>query len=225
MNDVVVATVVVATGNAHKLDELRAMLAGLPIRVLGLRDLPRPVEMPEETGSTFEANADLKSLHVARETGLLALADDSGFEVPALGDRPGVISARYAGASGTQREIDLANNRKLIGEARAAGLFRDPAEPPAARFRCVLSVARPGPGGPSVLCRGAGSCEGVLVEEARGEGGFGYDPHFLVPALGQTFAEIRPAEKNRMSHRARALDDLRRSLGPLLLEMEAKRRP
>lgn len=225
MIDAPVATLVVATGNAHKLDELRAMLADLPLRVLGLRDLPRAVEMPEETGATFEANADLKALHVARETGMLALADDSGFEVAALGDRPGVISARYAGASGTPREIDLANNRKLIGEARAAGLFRDPARAPAARFRCVLSVARPGAGGAEVLCRGAGSCEGVLVEEARGEGGFGYDPHFLVPALGQTFAEIRPAEKNRMSHRARALDDLRRSLGPLLLEMEAKRRP
>jgi XTP/dITP diphosphohydrolase len=219
------ATIVVATGNAHKLDELRAMLADLPLRLVGLPDLPRAVEMPEETGATFEANADLKSLHIARETGLLALADDSGFEVPALGDRPGVISARYAGPTGTPREIDLANNRKLLAEARDAGLFRDPARPPAARFRCVLSLARPDGGGAAVVCRGAGSCDGVLVEEARGGGGFGYDPHFLVPDLGLTFAEIPPAEKNRRSHRARALDDLRRSLGPLLLEMEAKRRP
>lgn len=208
------AALVVATGNPHKLGELRAMLAGLPIRLLGLSDLPadRRPAMPEEDGATFLENADLKAAAVARETGLPALGDDSGFEVPALGGRPGVISARYAGASGTREEIDLANNRKIVAEARAAGLFDGPS-PPAARFRCVLSVA--GPDG-RVLCRGEGACEGLLVEEARGTGGFGYDPHFLVPELGRTFAQIGSAEKNRVSHRARALAALRRALLPLL---------
>ena len=214
-------TVVVATGNAHKLDELRAMLAGLPLRLLGLRDLPQAVEMPEETGATFRENADLKAVHVARAAGTWALADDSGFEVPALGDRPGVISARYAGATGTQREIDLANNRKLVAEARAAGLFSGSAAP-AARFRCVLSLAAPDG---RVLCRGEGSCAGLLVEEARGSAGFGYDPHFLVPEFGRTFAEIGPAEKNSTSHRARALADLLRSLGPLLALPRTKPTP
>ena len=205
---------VVATGNPHKLDELRTLLAGLPLRIVGLDQLPpkRRAEMPEETGETFEENADLKARHVARATGVWALADDSGFEVPALGDRPGVVSARYAGVGGERREIDLANNRKLVAEAREAGLF-DGREPPAARFRCVLSVAAPDG---RILCRGRGACDGLLVEEARGTGGFGYDPHFLVPELARTFAEVGPEEKNRVSHRARALADLRRALVPLL---------
>lgn len=207
-------TLVVATGNPHKLDELRALLAGLPLRLLGLGDLPpgRCPEMPEETGATFEENADLKARHVARASGEWALADDSGFEVPALGDRPGVVSARFAGVDGDRRDVDLANNRKLVEEARAAGLFGG-REPPAARFRCVLSVAAPDG---RILGRGRGACDGLLVEEARGTGGFGYDPHFLVPDLGRTFAEVLPEEKNRVSHRARALADLRRALVPLL---------
>jgi len=213
-----VRPLVVATGNPHKLDELRTLLGDLPLRIVGLDELPpkRRAEMPEETGATFEENADLKAVHVARTTGLWALADDSGFEVPALGDRPGVVSARYAGVAGTRRDVDLANNRKLVGEARAAGLFAGldaGREPPAARFRCVLAVASPDD---RILCRGRGAVLGLLVEEARGAGGFGYDPHFLVPALGRTFAEIGPEEKNRVSHRARALADLRRALVPLL---------
>jgi XTP/dITP diphosphohydrolase len=205
--------VVVATGNAHKLAELRVLLDGLPLRLVGLPELGYPVRMPEETGATFEANADLKAQSIAAQTGLHALADDSGFEVRALEDRPGVISARYAGASGTQAEIDRANNAKLVAEARAGGLFADPSRPPAARFRCVLSVAAPGG---AVLCRGSGSCDGILTEDARGTGGFGYDPYFLVPSLGRTFAELGGAEKNRISHRARALEDLRDRLVPLL---------
>jgi len=205
---------VVATGNPHKLEELRTLLAGLPLRIVGLDELPpkRRAEMPEETGDTFEENADLKARHVARATGVWALADDSGFEVPALGNRPGVVSARYAGVGGERRDVDLANNRKLVGEARDAGLFARP-DRPAARFRCVLSVAAPDG---RILCRGRGACDGLLVEEARGTGGFGYDPHFLVPDLGRTFAEIGQEEKSRVSHRARALADLRRALVPLL---------
>ena len=120
--------------------------------------------------------------------------------MPALDGRPGVRSARYAGEGAG----DLANNRKLVAEARAAGLDR-----PAAVFRCVLSVAAPDG---KVVVRGEGACEGVLVEDPRGRGGFGYDPHFLVPELDRTFAELLPSEKNAISHRARAIADLRSRL-------------
>ncbi len=193
---------VLASGNAHKLRELRTLLAGLPVRLVAPDELPegRRFDAPDETGTTFVANADLKAVHAARAAGVWALADDSGLEVDALGGRPGVRSARYAGEGAG----DLANNRKLVAEAAAAGLER-----PLARFRCVVSVARPDG---SIVCRGEGACEGVLVAQPRGRSGFGYDPHFLVPSLGKTFAEVDPAEKNAVSHRARALADLRTRL-------------
>jgi XTP/dITP diphosphohydrolase len=198
--------VVVATGNQHKLAELRTLLGDAPIRLLGMDDLPpaQRFTAAEETGSTFVENADLKAVHAARSTGLVALADDSGLEVPALDGRPGVRSARYAGEGAG----DLANNRKLVGEARAGGLVR-----PAAVFRCVLSVAMPDG---RIVARGEGRCDGVLIEDARGRGGFGYDPHFLVVELDRTFAELLPSEKNAISHRARAIADLRRALAPLI---------
>lgn len=198
--------VVVATGNKHKLVELRTLFADLPVRLVGPDDLPpaKRFAPADETGATFQENADLKALAAAQATGMFALADDSGLEVPALDGRPGVISARYAGVGAG----DLANNRKLVADARAAGLVR-----PAARFVCVLSVATPDG---MILARGTGVCDGVLVEEERGRGGFGYDPHFLVPDLDRTFAELLPSEKNAVSHRARAGADLRRALAPLL---------
>ncbi len=196
--------VVVATGKRHKLAELRTLLADLPVRLVGMDDVPTKFTPADETGATFQENADLKSVHAARSTGMHALADDSGLEVPALGGRPGVISARYAGEGAG----DLANNRKLVAEARAAGLVRPPA-----RFVCVLCVATPDG---AILARGAGTCDGVLIEDARGRGGFGYDPHFLVADLDRTFAELLPSEKNAISHRARAGADLRRALAPLL---------
>ncbi len=201
--------IVVATGNPHKLVELRTLLADLPVRLLAPGDLPpeRSFEAGPETGDTFEANADEKAIHAARSTGHYALADDSGLEVDALDGRPGVWSARYAGEDAD----DAANNRKLAAEIVAAGLDR-----PVARFRCVISLAAPDG---SVVARGVGAAEGVFVLEARGGGGFGYDPHFLVPALGRTFAEIGPEQKNTMSHRARALDDLRRTLTPLIPDL------
>ncbi len=198
--------VVIATGKAHKLAELRTLLADLPVRLLAPSELApeQQFEGAEETGTTFRANADLKAAHAARASGLVAIADDSGLEIDALDGRPGVHSARYAGVDGPRADVDRANNGKLIAEARAAGLTR-----PVARFRCVVSVARPGG---AILCRGDGSCEGVLIEEPRGQSGFGYDPHFLVPSLGKTFAEVSAAEKNAVSHRARALTDLRAHL-------------
>ena len=202
---------VIATGNAHKLVELRALLADLPLRLRAPSDLPedRRFEGAEETGDTFVANADLKAAHAARVSRMYAIADDSGLEIDALDGRPGVHSARYAGVD---RDVDGANNRKLIAEVREAGLDR-----PLARFRCVVSVARPDG---TILCRGDGVCEGELIEEARGRSGFGYDPHFFVPALGKTFAEVSAEEKNSMSHRSRALADLRTRLVGLLSALQ-----
>lgn len=204
---------VVATGNPHKLAELRQLLAELPVDLVGPSELPpeRQFEGAEETGTTFEANADLKAIHAARVSGLYALADDSGLEVDALDGRPGVHSARYAGEQATDREADRANNAKLVAEARDHGLER-----PAARFRCVISVAAPDG---SVVARGHGACEGVLLEEARGKGGFGYDPHFYVESLGATFAQITPEQKHSVSHRARALADLRTRLDAVLKDV------
>lgn len=201
---------VIATGNPHKLVELRTLLDGLPLRLLAPSELPadRRFDGAEETGTTFRENADLKAAHAARASGMLAIADDSGLEIDALDGHPGVRSARYAEVDGPRPDVDRANNAKLIGEARAAGLHE-----PLARFRCVVSVARPDG---TILCRGEGACEGVLIEEARGGGGFGYDPHFLVPSLGKTFAEVSAAEKNAMSHRSRALADLRTHLADAL---------
>ncbi len=197
---------VVATGNPHKLAEVRALLADLPIRLVAPDELPESVRFDPvpETGDTFRDNADEKAVHAARSTGLHALADDSGLEVDALGGRPGVRSARYAGDGAS----DLDNNAKLVAEALAAGLTS-----PVARFRCVVSLAAPDG---RVVARGEGACEGVFIEHPRGSGGFGYDPHFLVPSLGRTFAEIGAEEKNRVSHRARALADLREKLGAVL---------
>lgn len=198
--------VVVATGNPHKLTELRALLADLPLVLLAPGDLPpeERFEPAPETGSTFRANADLKAIHAAKATGRYALADDSGFEIDALGGRPGVLSARYAGLDATDR----ANNRKLAAEVEAEGL-----QEPTARFRCVVTLAAPSG---AVVASGEGQVLGLFVQEARGGGGFGYDPHFLVPEYGRTFGEISAEEKNAVSHRARALADLRRDILPWL---------
>lgn len=182
---------VVATRNAGKLREIRALTAGRPLVWRGLDEFP---DLPEvqESGATFAENARLKARHYAAATGLPALADDSGLEVDALGGAPGVHSARYAGLP----RDDTANNHKLI--AALAGV------PPArrtARFRCALALAHKG----VVLLEAEGVFEGLIIDEPRGTNGFGYDPHFLIPELGRTAAELPPAEKNARSHRGQAL--------------------
>lgn len=198
---------VVATGNPGKLREFRALLAGLPFEVVSQADLG--VEPAEETGTTFLANALLKARHARRATGLAALADDSGLEVDALQGAPGVHSARYAGAGAS----DAANNAKLV--AALAGV---PAAKRGARYRCVL-VYLPAPaaaGGAraahapeSAPVVAEGAWEGRIVDAPRGGGGFGYDPHFLVPELGLTAAELDAERKNRISHRGLAMRSLR----------------
>lgn len=186
--------VVLATGNRGKLRELRALLADFALEVVPQSELG--VEGVEETGSTFEANALLKARHAARVTGCPAIADDSGLEVDALGGRPGVYSARYAGEAATDAE----NNTKLLHEL--AGV----AEPRAARYRAVIVyVASADDPAPLVA---AGAWEGAIARQPRGDGGFGYDPLFVVGAGPLTAAELPADEKNRVSHRAAALREL-----------------
>lgn len=200
---------VIATSNRGKLAELRQLLAELPVEVLGMEDaLGRPLEIAEE-GATFEANAVHKAKVVAKATGTLTLADDSGLEVDALGGKPGVHSARFAGPNAKDAE----NNAALLEALRNIE-----GERLTARFRCVLALVEPGEEMPLVVVDGR--CEGRITNEARGEGGFGYDPLFVVAETGRTMAELSSAEKNSLSHRARALRELLPKLRELL---EARR--
>ena len=179
----------IATRNPDKLSELASLLVGVPFRCVSLDDTGVSVEVPE-TGSTLEENAALKATGYAQLSGVLTLADDSGLEVDALGGEPGVRSARYAPGS-SQDRIDLLL-RNLEGMERADM---------SARFRCVIAIVAPG-GTPSFH---EGVCEGRIVGEQRGDGGFGYDPVFFVPELGRTMAELTTEEKNRVSHRGIAV--------------------
>ncbi|MDP2848310.1 MAG: RdgB/HAM1 family non-canonical purine NTP pyrophosphatase [Humidesulfovibrio sp.] len=182
---------VLATRNAGKIKELEALLAGLGFSVLGLGDFPHIGEI-EETGTTFAENAALKARTVAQATGLVALADDSGLEVDALSGAPGVYSARYSDPDAT----DEKNNLKLLDA------LKDVAE---AKRGCrfISLVAAIAPNGAELLAEGR--WEGRVLPSPRGAGGFGYDPLFLDQNLGQSAAELSPAEKNARSHRGRAL--------------------
>jgi XTP/dITP diphosphohydrolase len=160
-----------------------------------------------ETEQTFAGNAWLKAMAVCQQTHLPALADDSGLEVDALGGRPGVYSARYAGLGASDDD----NNRLLLQELAAVS------EPRTARFRCVLALAVPTRDGPTRLAESEGTIEGQILRVARGQGGFGYDPLFEpVEAPGVTTAEMSPERKNEMSHRARAARALIPALGRFL---------
>ena len=181
----------VATRNVHKTEEISSILEGL-FRVLDLSAVADAPEV-EETGSTFVENARLKAVAISKITEGLVLADDSGLEVDALGGAPGVYSARYAGSNAE----DAANNRKLLVEL--AGI---PEEKRTGRFRCVMVIAREG----EVLEEFEGSVEGMILEERRGSGGFGYDPLFVPEGHAKSFAELGPGIKNSFSHRARAME-------------------
>ena len=187
-------TIYLASGNAHKLHELQTALdlAGLPVTVSGPDAIGGMPEV-EETGSTFEANALLKAhgLCEVGPTDAWFLADDSGIEIDALDGRPGVISARYAGLDCD----DEANNDKVIEEMKDV-----PAQKRTCRFRCVLALV-----GDNLEETFAGACEGTLLFERKGTGGFGYDPLFQPNESESTFAEISLDEKAKISHRARAL--------------------
>jgi XTP/dITP diphosphohydrolase len=191
-------TVVVATANRGKIRELKSLLAALPIQLVSMGDVSgRPIEIVEDA-DTFIGNAKKKAHAVAASTALPTLADDSGLEVDALDGLPGVRSARYAG----ERATDAENNRKLLGALEALG----PGAPRTARFRCAVVFFDPArPDAESVT---EGTCEGEITGAPRGGGGFGYDPIFLVSGAGMTMAELPDDEKNRISHRARAIEHM-----------------
>lgn len=189
--------IVAATGNPHKLEEIRAVLEPLGIRVRSLRDAGAEGPEPEEHGERFEENAAIKAIEYARRLGAIVLADDSGLEVDRLNGEPGVHSAHWAGREGSRDERDARNNARLL--AVLAGV---PVERRAARFVCTLCMAAPDG---SILLEARGEMEGVIAESPRGAHGFGYDPLFLLPEIGLTSAELEPGRKNELSHRGRAL--------------------
>jgi XTP/dITP diphosphohydrolase len=190
-------TIVIATRNAGKLREFRSLLLPFKCTVLGLADLSLNTEI-EESGSSFAENARLKAIGFSRLARFPVLADDSGLEVMALGGAPGIRSARYAGEGAS----DADRIRKLLKELKEARGGRE------ARFVCALALAQQG----ELFREAVGTCSGMIIDEPRGENGFGYDPIFLFPQLGKTFAELNEEEKNRYSHRAKAVGSLLRQL-------------
>lgn len=181
--------VVIATGNRGKLEELAALLGDLGLRFVAQGDLG--VEAAEETGSTFVENALLKARHASAETGFPAIADDSGIVVDALGGRPGIHSARYAGVGASDED----NLDKLLAELGSAKNRH-------AHFHCAAVYVRSADDRSPLVAEA--SWHGVITTEKRGTGGFGYDPVFFLPECGCTSAELPPARKNELSHRGMA---------------------
>jgi XTP/dITP diphosphohydrolase len=182
---------VLATANRAKAREMAALLAGIPFRIVNLSDFPG-VSLPPEGETSYAENALGKARAVASATGELALADDSGIEVDALGGGPGVVSARYGGPGLTDPERCEVMLREMASVPR---------ERRTARFRCLIAIVCPPRSREATM---EGVVEGVLLEAPRGTGGFGYDPLFFYPPLGRGFAELSAEEKNRVSHRAQA---------------------
>lgn len=202
------ACLLLATHNRGKVKEYRQILAGLPLELITPANLGLNLEV-KETGQTYTENAVLKAQTYARAGGLIALADDSGLEVDALGGAPGLRSARYDGGEGSDRA-----RYELLLEA----LDGVPPKRRSARFRCIIAIATPDDD--VYTCEGV--CPGTIALAPRGEGGFGYDPVFLLPERGRTMAELPPEEKNRISHRARAGQQAREILRQLYQQKEAR---
>jgi XTP/dITP diphosphohydrolase len=194
-----VKKVFLATGNKKKIKEISAIFEGFDVEILSIQD---GVEIPEvvEDGDTFEANSAKKALEISKFLDMPAIADDSGLCVEALDGAPGVYSARYSGENAT----DATNNEKLVKELAGVGDRR-------AKFVCVITLAKPS----GEIHSFRGEIEGEIVDTPRGTDGFGYDPHFLVPEYSKTLAEI-PEIKNKISHRAKALELLKKEIKEIL---------
>jgi XTP/dITP diphosphohydrolase len=193
-----VIEIVIATNNRHKIEEISSMLADLPVRLIPLSAYTDAPELKEE-GATYAENAIHKALTAARFTGKWALGDDTGLEVDALDGEPGIYSARYAGEG-----VSFSDNKnKLLRSLESV-----PAENRAATFRTVLALVSPT--GQSEVVEGV--LRGRIAEKEQGDGGFGYDALFYLPELGKTYAEITAREKNRISHRARAVQKIKEHL-------------
>lgn len=188
---------IIASNNAHKLTEIKAILGGMFDEILSLREAGIEHETIED-GSSFMENAEKKAREIAELSGCCALADDSGICVDALGGAPGIFSARFSGVHGD----DKANNRLLLERLETA-------DTRAAHYTCAIALVRPD----GSCVRAEGHMQGVIAHEEAGENGFGYDPLFFLPQYGLTAAQISPEEKNRISHRAQALHQLLAELG------------
>ncbi len=195
----IVPELVLATRNKHKTREFHDLL-GDQFNLVDLSSYEK-IELPRETGGTFEQNAILKAVPVSNAIGKIVIADDSGLEVDALGGAPGIYSARYAGENATDQQ----NIEKLLSELRDRNVAD---EKRVARFHCVIALAQNG----KLICTFSGSVEGTIVDPPRGPNGFGYDPVFQPAGFDRTFGEIMPKLKNRISHRAKAVEALRKRL-------------
>jgi XTP/dITP diphosphohydrolase len=193
---------IIATRNKHKVSEIKGIWSDLNLCFLSLDDLPQKIVI-QETGLTFSENAIKKASQVATRINAFVLADDSGIEVDALGGKPGVFSARYAGPKATDNQ----NNQKLL-----TSLERVPWEKRGARYRCVIALIDL----QKRIYVSEGVCEGIIAFEPSGQQGFGYDPLFYVPEYGMTMAKLSSEVKNRISHRAKALQKTRQIMNRLL---------
>jgi XTP/dITP diphosphohydrolase len=198
--------IVLATKNVGKMREFQQLLQGFPVEIKTLNDFG-PIPEVTEDGATFDDNAYKKAAFTAKVLGLPAIADDSGLVVEALGGAPGVKSARYAGENASDRE----NIEKLLYEMAGESNRK-------AAFECVISIAVPS--GPALTYEGR--CEGEITTKPHGNSGFGYDPVFYYPPYGKTFAEISGAEKNRVSHRGKALQEVAAEFDKILAWLEAR---
>ncbi|RLE08699.1 non-canonical purine NTP pyrophosphatase [Candidatus Aerophobetes bacterium] len=190
--------VVLATKNLDKIEEIKEILKDLGIKILTFKDFP-DFPIVKEDKDTLEGNALKKARAIARFTGKVALADDSGLEVEALGGAPGVFSSRFAGEDATYED----NNRKLLSLLKGISLKKR-----RATFRCVIAISDP-KGSEKIV---EGVCRGKIIEENRGDNGFGYDPLFQPEGFTKTFAQMSPREKNQISHRAKALKKAKEAL-------------
>ncbi|MBP8924406.1 MAG: RdgB/HAM1 family non-canonical purine NTP pyrophosphatase [Pseudomonadales bacterium] len=200
MNTLHLRELVIATGNEKKLLELRALIGASGLRLRSQAEFD--IAGADETGLSFVENAILKARHASHHSGLPALADDSGLEVDALNGRPGIYSSRFAGPQASDEQ----NNRKLLD-----ALADIPDQQRGARFHCVIALMRHAEDPVPLIC--SGTWEGMILRGAAGEGGFGYDPLFLVPEYGCSAAELPAGVKNHLSHRALALAQLLAALG------------
>ena len=198
--------IVLATKNAGKMKEFQQLLKNFPVEIKNLNDFG-PIPEVEEDGATFDDNAYKKASFTAKVLGLPAIADDSGLVVEALDGAPGVRSARFAGENATDKE----NIEKLLHEMEGISNRK-------AAFECVISIAVPS--GPALTYEGR--CEGEITVKPEGTSGFGYDPIFYYPEYGKTFAEISGEEKNRVSHRGRALQEVAAEFDKVLAWLEAR---
>lgn len=193
---------VIATTNKGKLREIRELLADFDVKVTSLADYPH-APVVEEDGKTFAQNALKKAATIALYTGKLTVGEDSGLEVKALGNRPGIYSARFSGEGATDRK----NNLKLLRSLKGVPLKKRNA-----RYRCCAALVD----GKRIIEVVNGSCSGLIGFRSKGKNGFGYDPLFLLPQYDQTFGQLDPAIKAKISHRAKAFKKLRKVLGKIL---------